>query len=176
MIDLISDRLYYKPLSMEHCSQEYLSWLNNPEVYKYLETGGSYTIDELKDYLSKVIEKKDMLFWAIHLKENTKHIGNIKIDPVNKRHGVGEYGIMMGDTAEWGKGYAKEASRTVLSYCFEILKLRKITLGVVEDNEAALCLYKFLGFEIEGVYKNHGVYNGKLTNIIRMAIFNNHTK
>lgn len=176
MIDLISDRLYYKPLSLEHCSKDYVSWLNNPEVYRYLETGGNYTIDKLKDYLNKVIEKKDMLFWGIHLKENTKHIGNIKIDPVNKRHGVGEYGIMMGDVEEWGKGYAKEASRTVLSYCFGNLKLRKITLGVVEDNEIALNLYKSLGFEIEGIYKKHGFYDGKLSNIVRMAIFNNHTK
>ena len=40
---------------------------------------------------------------GIHLKENCKHIGNIKIDPINKKHGTGEYGIMMGDKDEWGK-------------------------------------------------------------------------
>ena len=72
------------------------------------------------------VEANDsMLFWAIHLKEGGKHIGNIKIDPVNKRHGLGEYGIMIGDSDEWGKGYAKEASELVIHHCFRDLRLRK---------------------------------------------------
>ena len=78
---------------------------------------------------------------------------------------------MMGDSDEWGKGYAKEASEIIIDYCFRELRIRKITLGVVEDNSAALNLYRKLGFLIEGVYRNHGYYDGKLCNIIRMAIF-----
>ncbi len=106
------------------------------------------------------------------IKESNKHIGNIKIDPINYKHGYGEYGIMMGDKTEWGKGYAKEASQTIIKFCFEILNLRKIKLGVVEANIAALELYKKLEFEIEGIYKNHCIYDGVLNNIVRMSIFN----
>ena len=102
---LESDRLLCVPLSMAHFSPEYLDWLNNPAIYEYLDTGGSYTQEMLKNYLSEA-EKKDILFWAIHLKTDNKHIGNIKIDPVNLKHGWGEYGIMMGDMNEWGKGNA----------------------------------------------------------------------
>lgn len=171
MIDLSSDRLLYRPLNMRHCTEEYVAWLNNPKVYKYLETGGDYSLEKLNKYLSEVVSKKDMLFWGIHLKSTGKHIGNIKIDPVNYKHGLGEYGIMMGDTDEWGKGYAKEASKTIIAYCFDTLGLRKVTLGVVADNKSAVQLYETLGFEIEGVYKDHGFYDGKLADIIRMAIF-----
>ena len=170
--NLTSTRLYYKPLSLEHCTAEYVSWLNNYEVYKYLETGGNYTLTDLKEYLTSVAQNQEILFWAIHLRENDKHIGNIKIDPINKRHSLGEYGIMMGDSNEWGKGYAKEASQTVIEHCFKDLNIRKITLGVVEKNTAALELYKKLGFEIEGIYKDHGFYEGELANILRMALFN----
>lgn len=172
IITLSSERLFYRPLDLSHCTDEYVSWLNNPEVYRFLETGGNYTLPDLHGYLKAVVENKNMLFWAIHLKDNNKHIGNIKIDPVNKRHGLGEYGIMMGDSAEWGKGYAKEASKTVIDFCFNELNLRKITLGVVERNVAALRLYEGLGFEIEGVYKKHGLYEGEYMNMIRMALFN----
>lgn len=170
---LSSERLIYKSLTLEHCTLEYVGWLNNPEVNKFLETGDDYTIELLENFLENVAQKETMLFWAIHLKESNKHIGNIKIDPVNQRHGLGEYGIMMGDTSEWGKGYAKEASKTIINYCFKELEIRKITLGVVEQNIAALNLYKTLGFTIEGVYKNHGLYNGKYMDILRMALFNN---
>lgn len=170
--DLESDRLFYKALSLEHCTTKYVSWLNNPEVYRYLETGGNYTLEMLKEYLASVERNSNMLFWAIHLRHNKEHIGNIKIDPVNKRHSLGEYGILMGEQSEWGKGYAKEASETILSYCFNTLNLRKITLGVVERNAAAIQLYKSLGFETEGIYKKHGLYANEYLDILRMALFN----
>lgn len=169
---LNSDRLVLNPLDLTHCTNEYLDWMNNPEVYRYLETGGDYKIEDLRKYLESVEANDSILFWAIHIKESGKHIGNIKIDPINKRHGLGEYGIMMGDSEEWGKGYAKEASKIVINHCFRDLGLRKITLGVVEDNRTAVKLYKKLGFSTEGIYKDHGYYDGKLCNLIRMAIFN----
>ena len=170
--DLHTNQLYLKPLGLEHVSDDYVNWLNDAEVIRYLETGGDYTREKLQDYLSSV-EKNKILFWAIHLKVNNNHIGNIKIDPVNLRHGFGEYGILMGDRSEWGKGYAKEASELVIRFCFgPELNLRKIVLGVVRDNIAAYALYQKMGFVTEGIYKEHGIYDGKKCDIIRMAIFN----
>ena len=168
---LQSDRLVFRPISLVYLTERYVSWLNNPEVYKYLETGGNYTLEMLKDYLIEV-EHKKMLFWGIHIKHSDEHIGNIKIDPVNRRHGLGEYGILMGEPSQWGKGYAKEASLRILDYSFTIQNLRKITLGVVSSNAAAVHLYKSLNFEIEGVYKKHGYYQGEYIDVIRMALFN----
>lgn len=168
---LESDRIRCVPLSMAHFSLEYLDWLNNPVIYEYLDIGGNYTQEMLKNYLSEV-EKKDILFWAIHLKTDNKHIGNIKIDPVNLKHGWGEYGIMMGDMDEWGKGYAFEASSAIIHYCFQTLNLRKINLGVIQENIKAVDLYKRLGFTIEGIFKDHVNHNGKYLNSLRMALFN----
>ncbi len=168
---LESERLTYRPVSLAHLSQDYVDWLNDGDVYKYLESGGNYTIQKLEEFL-RYHQEKQILFWAIHIKSSDLHIGNIKIDPINERHGVGEYGILMGRKSEWGKKYAKEASTTIINYCFNIVKLRKLTLGVVADNTAAVNLYKNLGFAVEGIYKNHGKYEGKLCDVIRMALFN----
>ena len=156
---------------MKHYSQYYVDWLNDIDVYKYLETGGNYTLGMLHEYL-KEVEAKDIYFWGIHLKSDNRHIGNIKIDPVNVRHGFAEYGIMMGCKSEWGKGYAREASLKILDFCFQGLNLRKINLGVVIENTSAYKLYKNIGFEVEGIYKEHGLYQGKYCDIARMAIFN----
>lgn len=171
MNELSSERLFYQKIGLEYCTETYVSWMNDQEVIKYLETGGDYTMDKLKRYLENVINNQPF-FWAIHIKENGKHIGNIKIDPISSKHAYGEYGILMGDKGEWGKGYAFEASNTIINFSFYKLGLRKINLGVVSENFAALHLYKKLGFIEEGIYKNHGLYNGKYLDIIRMAIFN----
>jgi len=171
-IALESDRLRYQPLDTSFTSEQYVSWMNDEEVNRFLESGGDYTIDKLKDFLASV-EQRPMLFWAIVTKDENKHIGNIKIDPISWRNKTGEYGILLGEKSEWGKGYAKEASQRIVDFCFsDAVGLRRVTLGVVEDNIAALKLYEKLGFQREGLMKAHAHHIGKWCNIVRMAIFN----
>ena len=149
-IILESERLILQPLSKKHLSNNYVSWLNDPLVSQYLESGGDYTIEKLRNFIEMNV-KKDIFFWAIHIKDSNKHIGNIKIDPIDEILNSGEYGIMMGEKTEWGKGYAKEASLLVIKYCFQNLSLSQITLGVVENNVNAIGLYRKMGFvEING--------------------------
>lgn len=167
-INLETDRLLLKPLTLLHLSKEYVNWLNDIEIYSYLETGGNYTHEKLKEFLTEQ-EKQKILFWAIHLKDSGKHIGNIKIDPLNKTQDSGEYGILMGDKTEWGKGYAKEASKVVINYCFEELGFSQITLGVIDKNINALKLYEKLGFKVDKVIVDFGVYQNQSCNAIRMS-------
>lgn len=166
-----TDRLILKPLNTNHLTQRYVDWLNDNEVNQYMASGGDYTLEKLKNYLLDV-EKKDIYFWAIHIKEIGLHIGNIKIDPIYTENRRAEYGIMMGEKSQWNKGYAKEASLAVINYCFKKLNLLKITLGVIAENKNAVKLYHKLGFEIEGHFKKHTYYNNKFYDVYRMAIFN----
>ena len=166
-----NDRLLLKPMETKFISINYLQWMNDKDVCKYLETSIPYSKFELEDFVNSMIAKK-IFFWAITLKHNDLHIGNIKIDPINYRHRIGEYGILMGDKNNWGKGFGKEASKQVIDYCFNVIGLRKITLGVIKDNVAAVKLYRTLGFEEEGIYRMHGKYAGKYRDAIRMALFN----
>ncbi len=169
-IDLVSERLIYKRVSKHHISEDYVGWINDDEVNMYLETRGNYTIDLLKNYIEDQ-EKKESYFWAIHLKESNKHIGNIKIDPINKKNKSGEYGILIGDKLNWGKGYAKEASLRILEYCFNELQLSKVTLGVIENNKSAVELYKKIGFKIDEIITGNKKYNHQISNSLRMSIY-----
>jgi [ribosomal protein S5]-alanine N-acetyltransferase len=170
---LESERLILKPLGLSFLSQEYVNWMNDSDVNEFLSSGGDYSLDKLKVFLTEV-EKKDILFWAITTKNESRHIGNIKIDPVEIKHGICEYGIMMGDKTQWGKGFAKEASKLVIDFCFKNLNLRKMNLGVVESNTKAVRLYEKLNFVIEGQLINHISLNGGFVNVLRMALFNQH--
>lgn len=168
-INLESERLIYKRLSLEHLSLDYLGWLNDSKVNVYLESRGNYTMDMLKAYIENQY-KAEVYFWGIHLKDSNKHIGNIKIDPINKETNSGEYGILMGDVSNWGKGYAKEASIRIIDYCFNELELSKVTLGVVADNIAAVKLYEKIGFVTDEVKVDVGIYNGNISNALRMSL------
>ena len=76
----------------------------------------------------------------------------------------------MGDRLNWGKGYAREATLRIVKYCFEELGLSKITLGVIQDNSNAVKLYEKMGFIIDEVKKDVGIYNNKLCNSLRMSL------
>tara|TARA_R110002073_G_scaffold325056_1_gene503571 strand:+ start:7227 stop:7757 length:531 start_codon:yes stop_codon:yes gene_type:complete len=166
-VKLESERLIFEPLGLKHLSKEYIDWMNDKEVSKYLESGGNYTQNLLEVFLIEQ-EKKEILFWAILIKSNKKHIGNIKIDPIDLNNNSGEYGILIGDKSEWNKGYAKEASLRIIDFCFNVLKLSKITLGVIDKNIDAVKLYEKIGFSIVSIHDNYGVYDGVECNSIRM--------
>ncbi len=168
-IDLESERLILTRVSLKHVTTEYLNWINDPEVHRYIETKGNYTMDLLKAYVEQRL-KDGVYFWAIHLKGSKRHIGNIKIDPILLETNSGEYSILMGDKTNWGKGYAKEASLRILKYGFEELGLSKITLGVIQDNINAFKLYEKLGFTVDEVKKNVGEYNNRSSNALRMSL------
>lgn len=166
---LETDRLILEPMHIRHVTRQYLGWLNDPEVCKYLETPFPYKMQELKSYVENMTNK-NVFFWAVILKYKNTHIGNIKIELNNSK--LGEFGILFGEKTHWGKGYAQESSRKVFSFCFDSLQLRKINLGVVKDNYAAIKLYSNLGFETEGTYRMHGKYDGRYCDVLRMSLFN----
>ena len=168
---LHTSRLKLIPLSKSFLSKKYVNWMNDKDVSRYLQSGGNYSIEKLSVYLNEV-ELKPKYFWAITVKTNGVHIGNIKIDPIHFKNKYGEYGVMLGDKNFWGKGFAREASKEVLRFCFQDLGLRKINLGVISINEDAISLYKDLGFKIEGHFKKHIEFEGKFIDTYRMSIFN----
>ncbi len=168
---LESNRLILKQISEKEITNEYLSWLNDKEVTRFMGFSDEYTFEKLEIYIKNIIENKTHL-WTIRIKDPDKHIGNIKIDPIDLYNGFAELGIMIGDKNEWGKGYALEAINLVINYCFNNLEIRKINLGVLSENYAALQLYLKIGFIIEGTLKYQVKFNNKYIDTIKMAIFN----
>jgi len=139
--------------------------MNDYDINKYLESGGDYTIKKLKNYLIDREFKKDYM-WAIHIKESNQHIGNIKIDPnvtlgpYKFRKKCGQLGILIGEKTQWGKGFAYEASKRTIDFCFEELGIKRIILGVKISNLKAIKLYKNLGFSFFSKIENPEFYDG----------------
>jgi ribosomal-protein-alanine N-acetyltransferase len=144
---LEGERISLYPLNLSFCTEKYLSWLNDEDVYTHLDVGGNYTMEELYNFVNKNAVD-GLLIWAIVLKDSNNHIGNIKIDKIDLAELHGEYGIMIGDKSVWGKGYGAEASKIVINYCFNYIGLKAINLGVHIENRSAVKLYKKLGFSI----------------------------
>lgn len=96
-----------------------------------------------EEWIDKVIAKKDDYRCAILV--NNVYVGNIYLTDIDKEKAT--YHIFIGDRSYWGKGVAKEASKQILVYAFDVLNLQYVELKVNALNIRAIQLYRSLGFE-----------------------------
>ena len=168
---LIERKIYLRPLTRKDINQKYLSWLNDPDVTRYIESGIFPTTKKaLKDFYERVNKSKTDVIFAIATKKDNIHIGNIKLGNINWIHRYADLGIMIGEKKYWGKGYGQEACRLLLKYAFEVLNLNKVILGVYATHKQAIRIYQKVGFKIEGRVKKLLNFKGKYTDKIVMGI------
>jgi RimJ/RimL family protein N-acetyltransferase len=167
----IGERVYLRPLAREDLNERYLGWLNDPEVNRYLETGRfPYTQEELENFYQSVTGTRDKAMFAVIEKATDVHIGNVKLDPIHWVHRTVVFGILIGDKSAWGKGYGTEATHLTLEYAFRRLNLRKVSLGVVSTNQAAIKIYKRVGFVVEGVKRKEYYIGGEYVDALWMGL------
>ena len=75
-------------------------------------------------------------------------MGFLHIAHIQWVHGAGQFGLVIGDAADWDL-YAREALRMVLLYAFEELNLFRVKARISEDHTAAYALYQEAGFYLE---------------------------
>jgi RimJ/RimL family protein N-acetyltransferase len=108
---------------------------------------------------------------AMCIRETGKHIGNIYLRQINWISRNAELRIFIGDPDERSKGYGKSAIRQLLEYAFKDMGLKKIHLGVLTDNPAALKSYERIGFKVEGKLLRHVFKQGQWKDVILLGIF-----
>jgi len=60
----------------------------------------------------------------------------------------------------WGKGYATDAARTMITFGFTELDLHRISAAIGPDNESSISVVKRLNFQYEGRLRDHVFTNG----------------
>jgi RimJ/RimL family protein N-acetyltransferase len=88
-------------------------------------------------------------------------VGGINAQSTDRRNGTFSIGLGLGDRAEWGKGYAKEAMLLALRYMFHERRYQKCNISVYAFNTRALGLYRRLGFLEEGRVRRNYFTNGE---------------
>jgi RimJ/RimL family protein N-acetyltransferase len=129
--------------------------MNDPDITRYLESRfNTYTVAQLRDYVAERRRDPDSLFLAIVLNEGDRHIGNIKIGPMQWFHRTGDIGIIIGEKDCWGRGYAAEAIELLTRYALETLGLAKVTASCYHMNVGSQRAFLKAGFAEEGVRRS----------------------
>jgi ribosomal-protein-alanine N-acetyltransferase len=166
-------RIYLREVRLSDVNETYYRWMNDPRVTQYLESRFyPNSLENLNEYVKNRQIDRSNIFLAISIKQDHKHIGNIKLGPIDWIHGFAEIGVIIGEKDQWGKGYASEALRLVVQHAFSELNLHKVTAGAYEPNQASIKAFQKAGFEIEGRRKQHFFYKSNYVDYVLLGIIN----
>jgi len=167
------ERVFLRPLETTDINENYLSGFKDEEVTKFLGVDGkSLTKEEVIRYINEGKNSKSYFMHAICLKENNKHIGNLKIGPIDYKHGISDLVTVIWDRTQWGKGLASEAIRLGINLAFEKFNIRKLSAGIYSDNVGSIKAYTNAGFIIEGTLKDHYMLKEKYQDRVMVSCFN----
>ena len=168
---LESERLLLRPVELTDVNETYRSWMNDPVVMQYTESRfQTHSLEQIRQYVLSVQADAGSRFFAIVEKQSGKHIGNIKIGHIHPVHRHGDVGIIIGDKASWGKGYATESLRLVAGYARESLKLHKLTAGIYANNIGSIQAFLNAGFVVEGRFSRHWFCDGEYVDGLQMGL------
>ena len=170
------DKIELGPVLTKYSDEKYsnyLYWMANHEVIKYLESRFyPQTPEKLVQYVTEMNSNPNVVFFSI-IEPNLggNHIGNIKLLVNSWIHRFGEVGLVI-DQKYWGKGYGTEAISLVKDYAFTTLNLHKVWAGCYTQNTGSIKAFQKAGFEIEYEIKNQYQLDGVYTDDIVLSAFN----
>ncbi len=88
-----------------------------------------------------------MLAMCVKNPDSRLHIGNLTLHPSKTAYQEIDISILIGDRAEWGRGYASEAWVAVCTFLFETQGIQRITAGTRHDNKPMRALMARTGMQ-----------------------------
>lgn len=140
----------------------YLSWMRDVKSSPFIQSvRADYGLNELIQYIEEKNDAPNAMLLGIFLAENGKHIGNIKFEPILFADSKAVLGLLIGDPKFRGTGVGTEILPYIFSKLCSEYGIKLVELGVDVDNNAALSLYKKIGFSIKSNYGDSGLWMSK---------------
>ena len=146
-----------RPVKDSDVTDEYVAWLNDPQVNQYLETRFvEQTHADVRRYVRDQADAADAVFLAIVRRADGRHIGNLRIGAIDPHHRSATIALVIGDRGAWGQGLGSDAIGAATRYAFTALGLDKLTARCYATNLASIRAFEKAGWRHEGV--QHGQF------------------
>lgn len=147
-------------------------WINDREVTRYLNMRYPLSLAAEEIWMRAGIEAPvdyARVAFAIETKDGT-HIGNINFHRTSPEDRSARVGIVIGDKAQWSKGYGTDAVLTLLRFGFDEMNLHRIDLTVDADNDRARACYRTCGLVDEARLRQERYARGAYRDQLVMGI------
>lgn len=170
---LIGEKVVLRPLRMGDI--HYVNkWRNNLELI-VLTMGIRFpkTLELDEEWFNQVLKDKSNrdIYFSIDIKAKGELIGLISLKNVDFVSGIANWGFVIGESSNQGKGFSREIVSLFCDYAFNMLNLRKLWGFMIESNEGASSMHTRIGSRQEGLLKDHIFYNGRYYDVFIMSLF-----
>jgi UDP-4-amino-4,6-dideoxy-N-acetyl-beta-L-altrosamine N-acetyltransferase len=149
-----------------------VKWRNQPFVREKMIRRALITAAGHQEWVRTMVETGKVVQFIIIEKESNRPIGSTFLRDIDYEFAKAEFGIFIGEEDAVGLGSGTEAAALMLAYAFTELKLHKIYLRLLTDNEAAEKSYTKAGFQRESLLKDEVKLDGEFRDVILMSVIN----
>ncbi len=136
----------------------YSRWFADAEVNLYtLRFPPSPKMAE--EWIEKAGESDKDVLWMMTVAGRVA--GTVQIDTINWHHRRAEIALVLGEKADWGKGYGTEAIRLITRFAFEELNLEKLMGEAIIANVGSVRAMEKAGYRQWGLARRHFYQNGR---------------
>jgi RimJ/RimL family protein N-acetyltransferase len=119
-------------------------------------------------YRKNLQHKGDEVSWIIEY--TGKCIGSARLHQISNVDRRAIYAIGIWNESYMSRGIGVEATMLVLGYAFDVLKLHRVDLKVLDYNKRAINCYQKCGFKQEGILRDSAYIEGAFHSDIIMSI------
>jgi RimJ/RimL family protein N-acetyltransferase len=153
---LETDRLRLRPVSPDDLDH-IVALYGDPEVMRYIGTRGALTREEACGRLDFMVDhwrRHGFGMWSLFRKDDGAFVGRCGMRYMDSTTDV-ELGYTL-VKACWGQGFATEASRAVVRYALDVMKMKRLVAIADPENTASVNVMKKIGMTFERVGHYYG--------------------
>lgn len=143
-----------------------LSWRNDPNVRRNMYTRHEISLEEHIDWWQHVCSTDDIKYFIYEVDETPLGVvGFSQIDEVNSNCSWAFY-----SSPNAPKGSGSRMEFLAIDYAFSVLGLNKLHCEVLAFNSSVIKLHEKFGFRIEGIFRQHHLFEGSFIDIYRLGL------
>ncbi len=170
-----TERLILRRFRYEDCDSMLKNWAGDEAVQSMYSEPTYTTKEAVNELLDKYIgsyEKEDYYRWAVTLKDSDECIGQIAYFLVDSKNHFAEIEYCIGKKFQC-RGYATEATKAVIAYGFDEIKLHKVQICTKTINKPSKRVIEKCGFTYEGTLRDYFYMNGEYVGRLYFSILHN---
>ena len=160
---ITTDRLVLRRFEYSDDVSMLRNWIADEKIQTMYSEPVYSTKEEVKELLDKYIgsyERPDYYRWAVIEKESGECIGQIAYFLVDSKNHFAEIEYCIGAEFQC-KGYATEATQTVIAFGFDKINLHKVQICTKTINIPSRRVIEKCGFTYEGTLRDYFYMNGE---------------
>ena len=156
-------RVQLTPLQLENI-HKHLEWNNDAEL-NYLDSEVPHEKEPFGSFKRRFERmvydpSPDSMDFEIHA-EDGRLIGVAYVADLSRHHRHGSIGVTIGERDCWGRGYGRDSLDALLAFCFDELRLHRLSAETFEYNAAWKNLVREAGFRKEGEARDYLFRDGR---------------